>query len=159
MEVRKAIRSGQLCPSYFNYKPDEWCQKMRKRDAWVDHSWLEMAAQYLDRDIIIIPLHTLASGELYHLISAGLLSGQGRGRNAPIFIGNYLHAQLHLEDFVVTQFFIGMKTFTVFRKAFHSLNNCLNYKRLCFCMILVIDSFIFQHTLRIICTQAVTIKV
>ena len=130
MEVRKAIRSGQLCPSYFNYKPDEWCQKMRKRDAWVDHSWLEMAAQYLDRDIVIIPLHTLASGELYHLISAGLLSGQGRGRNDPIFISNYLqvlmcYPQLHLEVFDVTQVFIGMKTFTVFRKAFHILHNCL----------------------------------
>ena len=58
MEVRKAIRSGQLCPSHFNYKHEEWCQNMKKRDVWVDH--------------------TMASGEIYHLISAGLLSGQGR---------------------------------------------------------------------------------
>ena len=31
----------------------------------------------------------------------------------------------HLEVFVVTQVFIGMKTFTVFCKAFRSLNICL----------------------------------
>ena len=92
MEVRKAIRSGQLCPSHFNYKHEEWCQNMKKRDVWVDHSWLEMAAQYLNKDIVIIPLHTQASGEIYHLISAGLLSGQGR--YTPIFIGNYLQRDL-----------------------------------------------------------------
>ena len=90
MEVKKAIRSGQLCPSILNFKVVEWCQKMTRKGTWVDHSWLEMAAQYLDRDIVILPLHPLPGGEMYHLISAGLLSGNGRGRNAPIFIGNYV---------------------------------------------------------------------
>ena len=89
MEVRKAIRSGQLCPSILNFEHEKWCQEMAKRGKWVDHSWMEMAAQYLNRDIVIIPLHPLPEGRLYHLISAGLLNGSGRGRNAPIFIGNY----------------------------------------------------------------------
>ena len=89
MEVRRALRSGQLCPSILNFRQDEWCRNMVKRDTWVDHSWLEMAAQYLDRDIVVIPLHTLPGGQRYHLISAGLLSGNGRGKNPPCFIGNY----------------------------------------------------------------------
>ena len=88
MEVRKAIRSGQLCPSILNFEHEKWCQEMAKRGKWVDHSWLEMAAQYLNRDIVIIPLHPLPEGRLYHLISAGLLNGSGRGRNAPIFIAD-----------------------------------------------------------------------
>ena len=89
MEVRRALRSGHLDPSLLNNKPDEWCRSMARRGVWVDHSFLEMAAQYLDRDIVILPLHPLPRGQLYHLISAGLLNGGGRGRNAPCFIGNY----------------------------------------------------------------------
>ena len=37
----------------------------------------------------------------------------------------YAMEQYHLEVFVFTQVFIGMKTFTVFCNAFLSLNSCL----------------------------------
>ena len=65
-----------------------WFQDMARSGKFVDHMWFEMAAEVLERDIVLIPLHPQNNGDLFHIISAGLLSGSGRGSNVPIFIGN-----------------------------------------------------------------------
>ena len=64
-----------------------WFQDMAKSGIYVDHMFLEMAAEVLERDIVVIPLHSQNNGDLFHVISAGLLTGGGRGENVPIFLG------------------------------------------------------------------------
>ena len=66
-----------------------WFQDMAKSGIYVDHMFLEMAAEVLERDIVVIPLHSQNNGDLFHVISAGLLTGGGRGENVPIFLGKF----------------------------------------------------------------------
>ena len=86
-EVERAYKSGQISSKLLRLAGDEWCERMVRSGAPTDHTFLEMAAQVLDTDLVIIPLHPLPSGDPFHLISAGLLSDGSRGRNVPIFIG------------------------------------------------------------------------
>ena len=94
MDVKRAVLSGQISPVNLNNKVDEWCEKMAMSGTYVDHTWFEMAAQMLDSDVVIVPLHAFP-GNPCHIISAGLLGHDGYGRdvrhgkNVPIFIGKY----------------------------------------------------------------------
>ena len=84
------MRSGRISPINFpRSKPEMWFQDMAKSGIYVDHMFLEMAAEVLERDIVVIPLHSQNNGDLFHVISAGLLTGGGRGENVPIFLGKF----------------------------------------------------------------------
>ena len=92
MDVKRAVFTGQMSPANLNNKVEEWSEKMAVSGTFVDHTWFEMAAQMLDSDVVVIPLHA-AEGDPCHIIPAGLLchSGYGavrHGQNLPIFIGN-----------------------------------------------------------------------
>ena len=68
--------------------PDDWCDSMEQDGTYIDHTFMEMSAQVLDSDIVIVPLHGTDSIPC-HVIRAGLLGNGGRGRNPPIFIGYF----------------------------------------------------------------------
>ena len=89
LEAKRAFKSGVLASIQLSPKPEMWFQDMAKSGKFVDHMWLEMAAEVLERDIVLIPLHPQDNGDIFHIISAGLLSGSGRGSNVPIFLGNH----------------------------------------------------------------------
>ena len=91
MDMKRAVASGKICSSLF-VDVDEWVTKMSKSGVFVDHLWMEMAAQILDVDVVIVPFHRLPSGPC-HIKPAGLLANSGvgdvyHGKNLPIFIGN-----------------------------------------------------------------------
>ena len=94
MDVKRAVLSGQISSVNLNNKVDEWCEKMAMSGTYVHHAWFEMAAQMLDSDVVIVPLHAFP-GNPCHIISAGLLGHDGYGRdvrhgkNVPLFIGKY----------------------------------------------------------------------
>lgn len=91
MDIKRAVASGKICSSLF-VDVDEWVTKMSKNGVFVDHLWMEMTAQILDCDVVIVTLHRLPSGPC-HIKPAGLLANSGvgdvyHGKNLPIFIGN-----------------------------------------------------------------------
>ena len=40
-----------------------WFQDMARSGKFVDHMWFEMAAEVLERDIVLIPLHPQNNGD------------------------------------------------------------------------------------------------
>ena len=48
IDVKRAVRSGDLAPIQLNKDPDEWCEKMARVGTFTDHTFLEMAAKLLN---------------------------------------------------------------------------------------------------------------
>ena len=107
MDVRRAVISGRMSSANLNNNADEWCESMARKGRFVDHTWFEMAAEMLDCDVCVIPLHPLPSNPC-HIIQAGLLDHNGygelrHGRNLPIFIGYFeddKHSAGHFQSIV-----------------------------------------------------------
>ena len=63
-DVRRALDSGTIVPVQFGNNPNDWCDSMEQDGTYIDLTFMEMSAQVLDSDIVIVIVIVIAGSKI-----------------------------------------------------------------------------------------------